>query len=67
MRILPPDFIVENKRRLNVECPECKKGNLIIRQNTENQRFFLGCTQYPECRYAEPFQVESKDQKIWKF
>jgi len=67
MRIFPSDFVVENKKRLNDECPECKKGNLIIRQNTENHNFFLGCTMYPDCRHAEPFQVEAKEQKVWKF
>jgi len=67
MRIFPSDFVIENKRRLNIECPECKKRDLIIRQNTENQTFFLGCTQYPECRHAEPFQIEAKGQKIWGF
>jgi len=66
-RILPFDFIVENKKRLNVDCPECKKGNLIMRQNTENRTYFLGCTEYPNCRYTEFFVIESKDQMKFDF
>lgn len=34
-------------------CPEC--GNrMVVRANHETGHEFLGCSQYPECKYTEP-------------
>jgi len=43
-----------------VECPECKKGTLILRtaksgKNKGNQ--FLGCSRFPKCKYISPYKV----------
>jgi len=62
MREFPENFVVEKNKKLNAICPVCKKGNLIIRQNSENQKYFLGCTEYPDCKHAERFTIESKNQ-----
>lgn len=35
-----------------VECPRCKKGRLVVRKNEENNRYFLGCSNYPQCDYT---------------
>src|SRR3989344_2023998 len=31
-------------------CPNCKKGNLRIIYNKKSQRYFIGCSSYPECK-----------------
>jgi len=38
-------------------CPECGKGELVLRASRHGQ--FLGCTNYPECRYIKPLSGES--------
>ena len=67
MIILPHDFVVENRKKIGKPCPECREGELIIRQNFESKKHFLSCTLYPECRHSEPFMVESKDQMKFEF
>lgn len=32
------------------ECPSCKKGNLRITFNKNAKRYFISCTNYPECK-----------------
>ena len=32
------------------ECPECKKGNLEIKFAPRFKRYFIGCSNYPECK-----------------
>lgn len=34
-----------------VDCPECKKGLLIKRQNRFG-KFFYSCKRYPKCKFA---------------
>ena len=36
------------------ECPRCGRPT-IVRQNSENQGFFLGCASFPKCRWTGPF------------
>ena len=50
-----------------VECPECKKGTLVLRtarsgKNKGNQ--FLGCSRFPKCKHISPLEVmEEKCEK----
>ena len=51
---------VEESKRVEEICPRCKKGTLIkkVRKNKKYEGKyksdeFLGCNQYPRCRYAE--------------
>lgn len=39
----------ENPQTDNPKCPKCKKGYLILRENTKNNEKFLGCSNYPLC------------------
>jgi len=32
------------------KCPVCKKGNLRILYNKNYKRYFIGCSNYPECK-----------------
>ena len=45
------DFLLtENNEKLSkTNCPYCKTGHLVIRQNSVNQNQFLGCSHYPSC------------------
>ena len=35
------------------KCPSCG-GPTFVRQNSEDQGFFLGCTSFPRCRWTRP-------------
>ncbi|MCL5776961.1 type I DNA topoisomerase [Limibaculum sp. FT325] len=36
-------------------CPVCGAGRLSIKTSTRNNSAFIGCSNYPECRYTRPF------------
>ncbi|WP_413783830.1 type I DNA topoisomerase [Robbsia andropogonis] len=38
---------------LNVgsSCPQCGKGQLVLRSQKDTARTFLGCTHFPACRF----------------
>ena len=38
-------------------CPECKKGNLVIRTGRFGK--FLSCSTFPECKFTRPFVEET--------
>lgn len=38
----------------NVQCPECKKHNLVIKFGKAGA--FLGCSSYPECKFTSNFE-----------
>jgi len=37
--------------KLGMNCPECKKGEVIIK-NTKRGKKFYGCSRYPKCKWA---------------
>lgn len=38
------------------DCPQCPEGKLIKRVSKSGQ--FLGCTEYPRCKYTQPLEKE---------
>ena len=50
------------------ECPVCKKGKLRILYNKKFKRYFMGCTNYPECKntYTLPRGLIKKANKTCK-
>jgi len=36
------------------KCPECKKGDLVIREGRFGK--FISCNKFPECKYSAPFK-----------
>lgn len=40
------------KVRTPTNCPHCKTGKLVIRQNEITHEQFLGCSNYPQCNYT---------------
>ncbi|MEO0820602.1 MAG: type I DNA topoisomerase [Pseudomonadota bacterium] len=45
-------------------CPLCSTGRLSIKTSSKTQSAFIGCTNYPECRYTRPFGVPENDEEI---
>ncbi len=41
----------EKPKALDVECPECKKGN-IMQRKARSGKIFFSCERYPDCKYA---------------
>jgi len=54
------NFVVKQKtvaKKTGRKCPECEKegrrGELLERKNKKNGDKFLGCSEYPKCKYSE--------------
>jgi DNA topoisomerase-1 len=47
------------------KCPECKKGELMIRYAKKFQRYFVGCSNYPKCTktFSLPPGIIKKTEK----
>lgn len=37
------------------DCPKCN-GKLVIRVNSKTEEKFLGCSNYPKCKYTQPVE-----------
>ncbi|MEM6943535.1 MAG: type I DNA topoisomerase, partial [Pseudomonadota bacterium] len=46
------------------ECPLCSSGRLSIKTSSKNQSAFIGCQNYPECRYTRPFGTPDGEAEI---
>ena len=49
--------------KIEIKCPECKKGDVIVRTTKMGKRFY-GCSRYPSCKWAswrKPFNSLSKN------
>ncbi len=42
---------LEKPKDTDVQCPECKKGN-ILQRKSRNGKIFFSCERYPDCSYA---------------
>lgn len=42
---------LEKPEDTGVQCPECKKGN-ILKRKSRNGKIFYSCSEYPQCSYA---------------
>jgi DNA topoisomerase-1 len=45
-------FEQEKEQNIIMPCPDCKKGNLVIKFARKTRRQFVACDNYPECRSA---------------
>jgi len=41
------------------DCARCD-GKLVKRQNKLTKEYFLGCTNYPKCKYTQPVEPAEK-------
>jgi DNA topoisomerase-1 len=46
--------LVTNKKAevTDIDCPECKEGNLVKRKRKKDGGEFYGCNRYPKCKYG---------------
>jgi len=44
------------------DCPKCRDGKLIKRTNKIAKEDFLGCSEYPKCKYTQ--KIESSEEDI---
>lgn len=42
----------DNFTRSQISCPSCKSGRLIMRERLSDGSSFLGCSNYPYCKYT---------------
>lgn len=35
------------------ECPDCTDGHLVERVNSKTKNTFLGCSEWPDCKYTK--------------
>ena len=42
---------LEKPENTGVQCPECKKGD-ILKRKSRNGKIFYSCQRYPDCKYA---------------
>jgi len=47
------------KGNIEKECPKCKEGKVVLRKSIYGS--FLGCDQYPKCKYTERLENNTKD------
>ena len=50
--------------KMEKQCPKCKEGKLVLRKSIYGS--FLGCDQYPKCRYTEKFEREESIDDLKK-
>ncbi len=48
------------KGEIEKDCPKCKKGKLVLRKSIYGS--FLGCGNYPKCKYTEQLGNNNKDK-----
>mgnify|MGYP002761826032 FL=1 len=41
-----------NTTEEQVKCPRCKTGTLLVRKNDGSNKYFVGCSNYPQCDYT---------------
>ena len=46
----------EPPKRTDEKCPDCKKGNLLIRKSRKGEEFY-GCENYPKCKFTRPMEL----------
>ena len=53
--------MVEVKEDISKLCPECGQ-KLMVRTNRKTETDFLGCSEWPGCKYTEtlPIDIEMK-------
>ncbi|MEM6679497.1 MAG: type I DNA topoisomerase [Pseudomonadota bacterium] len=45
-------------------CPLCSTGRLSIKTSSKTQSAFIGCNNYPECRYTRPFGAPDEQNEV---
>jgi DNA topoisomerase-1 len=58
------DFTEKYVEKIGMKCPDCKKGDVIVKKTRKGRQFF-GCSRYPDCEFAswKNPKVEKKKSK----
>ncbi|MGN0894679.1 MAG: topoisomerase DNA-binding C4 zinc finger domain-containing protein [Succinivibrio sp.] len=59
-------YVYNPKESLKINCPLCKKGELVQR-SSKSGRAFYGCTNYPDCTFSTPGKPVDKICPICSF
>ena len=62
MKTLPKKLVNHGYELKTDLCPKCGIGHLIVRKNSKNNNYFLGCSDFPICKYLENFIIEQDNQ-----
>lgn len=44
-------------------CPECKDGNIVERYSSKTKQQFLGCSNYPKCKWVQSLNNNNSNYK----
>jgi len=44
------------------DCPQCGKGKLVRRTNRGTGEKFLGCSEYPKCKYTQKEEASDSEE-----
>lgn len=56
------DWTAPYLKTLDMKCPECGEGNVIIKRSKKGRQFF-GCSRYPDCKFASWRKPKSPGEK----
>lgn len=61
-----PDDFEPGDIAVNKKCPYCEE-NLVVRVNRQTGKLFLGCMNYPDCKYTQsiPDDLETERNLHW--
>ena len=58
---------IQNKTESVLEsknlCPRCKEGILVTRTNKNSGQAFMGCSNYPNCKYTQNVKPITQNTK----
>jgi len=55
-------FTEKYVEKIDMKCPDCKDGEIIVKK-TKKGRHFFGCSTYPECEYASWKDPRKKEEE----
>lgn len=51
-------FSLSYKPKPVKKCPRCTTGQLLVKTNNNTQQQFLGCSEFPLCKFTEPLPID---------
>lgn len=54
---------IRDAREETILCPRCKTGYLMIRKNERDNKYFVGCSNFPQCDYTVHQTSIMRDKK----
>ncbi len=54
-------------KRLGKKCPRCDKGTVVKRINKATNAAFIGCDQFPKCKYSKDWNPKSPGRRRYTY